>query len=104
MFRATTPLHRFVFDQDPEQFEKILITYSQYGRTILEKRESDLSFSQPEEGTFQAAVRLTQKEANLFKAGKVSIQIRALFPDGSVIASDIITVPVKDVLNDEVLV
>lgn len=103
MFRATTPLHKFVFDLDPELFKEILITYAQNGRIIVEKRKEDLSFEPADNDCYQASVKLTQAEANRFRAGEVNIQIRVLTLGGDALACEIKTIPVKDVLNDEVL-
>ena len=111
MIRATTPTHRFFFDEDPEEsFSKILITYAQNGQVVLEKRESDLTFEQCEDfggkTVYIASLKLTQEETNLFAAnpkGMVKIQIRAITPDGEAVASDISSLSVENVLNDEVL-
>lgn len=108
MYRATTPTHIFVFEVDPEEnFKTILITYSQNGEIVLEKGKNDLTFEEKEEccgKVYQATLQLTQEESNLFEADKiVSVQIRAVSYDGDVVASEKMSVSVKDVLNDEVL-
>ena len=111
MIRATTPTHTFFFDVDPEEsFQKILITYAQNGKIVLEKNKEDLSFSSCEsfdgKTVYIASLKLTQEETNLFTAkpkGIVSIQIRAITPDGDAIASYISDISVENVLNDEVL-
>lgn len=103
MFRATTPLHKFTFEQDPNLFEEILITYAQNGKIVLEKRKADLSFSAGEDGGYLATVMLTQDETKLFHRGLVNIQVRALTANDEALSSDILSIPVKDVLNDEVL-
>lgn len=111
MIRATTPTHRFFFDVDPEEsFQKILITYAQNGQIVLEKHESDLSFESCEDfsgkSVYIASLKLTQEETNLFNAkpkGTVSIQVRAITPEGDAVASDISNISVENVLNDEVL-
>lgn len=103
MFRATTPLHKFIFDQDAELFDEILITYAQNGKIVLEKRKDDLTFGQDENGHYTASVKLTQEESNLFRYGSVNIQVRVLTADGEALSSEVRTLAVKDVLNDEVL-
>lgn len=108
MYRATTPTHIFIFEIDPEEnFKTILITYSQSGEIVLEKGKNDLAFEEKEEccgKVYQATLQLTQEESNLFEADKiVSVQIRAVSYDGDVVASEKMSVSVKDVLNDEVL-
>lgn len=111
MIRATTPTHRFLFDMDPdESFEEILITYAQNNQIILEKHKKDLSFDRCDpicgKPVYIASLKLTQEETNLFTAkpkGNVNVQIRAITSDGDAVASDILQIPVKNVLNDEVL-
>ncbi len=103
MIRATTPTHRFIFDQNPELFERILITYAQNGRIVLEKEKEDLTFEEPTEGQYPAYVQLTQEETNLFKASTVTVQVRVLTTGGDVLASEKKSIGVENVLNDEVL-
>ena len=112
MIRATTPKHSFIFDIDPEEnFKKILITYSQNGNIIFEKTKEDLTFEQGVscvgETEYIASFRLTQEETKMFtEEGRptVKVQVRALSYSGEAFASDIKTLAVKSVLNDEVLV
>lgn len=111
MIRATTPIHKFVFDEDPdENFSKLLVTYSQDDTIILEKDKEDMEFSTETDSDnntiYIASIRLSQSETILFSvkpSDKVEIQIRALTYAGEALASDIKTINVKDVLNDEVL-
>lgn len=111
MYRATTPKHTFIFDVDPaETFDKILITYAQNGKIILEKNKEELSFSETMNECcgrqYTASLELTQEETNMFSAGSrgvVSIQVRVRTYDGQVLASDEKHISVKNVLNDEVL-
>lgn len=109
MYRATTPKHTFIFDVDPnETFKTILITYGQDNTIILEKDKSDLSFTETTDckgkTVYEASLRLSQEETNFFNPNKtVSVQVRVLTYNDEALASDKITVSVKDVLNDEVL-
>ena len=104
MFRATTPTHQFVFADDPDEFSRILITYSQGGEIVLEKEKTDLTIEQTGGGRFRAFYTLTQEESSLFFAGTdVLVQVRALTSDGIAVASEIKRLRVDDVLNDEVL-
>ena len=112
MIRATTPTHRFFFDDNPEEnFQIILITYAQNGKIILEKHKEDLSFDSCDrldgKTVYIASLKFTQEETNKFAAnpkGTVNIQVRAVTYDGEAIASDISQISVENVLNDEVLV
>lgn len=109
MYRATTPTHKFCFGNvNPEDFKTILITYAQSDKIVFEKSKSDLEFTSEEyegETHYHASVKLSQEETSMFsaKSNIVSIQIRASDYDGNVIASNIVKIPLLDVLNDEVL-
>ena len=107
MIRATTPLQEFTFESNPEEFSRILITYKQDETIVLEKQKGDLSFSSyiGEDGiiVYVAAFRMTQEEANLFQPEPVRVQVRVLTADAEALASDITTMKVTDVLDDEVL-
>ena len=100
MYRATTPTHKFRFPKDMTEFKTILVTYQQKGKIVMEKTKADLTT----DGNTASFV-LTQEEANAFSPGdrSVSVQIRAVDIHGTVLASKIFQVNVKDVLNDEVL-
>ena len=116
MIRATTPIHAFRFDNDPEiTYKTILITYSQGNSVILEKHKEDLTVEQiiPDPNAscqlegWRAWYRLTQEETNKFSAdiGKpVYVQVRVLTYEGEALASDRKLLQLQDVLNDEVLV
>ena len=103
MIRATTPTHRFIFDQNPELFERILITYAQNGKIVLEKEKEDLTFEEPTEGQYPAHVQLTQEETKLFRVGQVTVQVRVLTSGEDALASEKTAIDVENVLNDEVL-
>ena len=114
MIRATTPVHSFLFEEDPSPFEQILITYSQGGEIVLEKTKADLEIEEIEEEEidpkhkerYRASFRLTQEETNLFEANTakpVYVQVRILTEAGEAIASEKWRIPLKDVLNDEVM-
>ena len=103
MIRLTTPTHSFSVPFDPEDMREILLTYTQNGRFVLERRKAELSFGSDEQG-HTVYHRLTQEETGRFRAGEpVRIQLRALTGAGDALASDPVTVQVEDVLNDEVL-
>ena len=107
MIRATTPLQEFTFETNPAEFSRILITYKQDETIVMEKTQADLSFSSyiGEDGiiVYIASFRMTQEEANLFEPEPVRVQVRVLTSDNEALASEITTVRVSDVLDDEVL-
>ena len=112
MIRATTPKQTFIFEIDPDLFTKILVSYAQNDRIVLEKTKDDLTiepvldaFGKPK--AYSAWFRMTQEEANKFEAGpgkQVSVQVRVLTESNEALASDKKTFSVQDVLNDEVLI
>ena len=107
MIRATTPLQEFTFETNPADFARILITYKQDEEIVLEKGKDDLTFSSytGEDGiiVYVAAFRMTQQEANMFAPEPVRVQVRVLTTDGEALASDITSMRVTDVLDDELL-
>lgn len=112
MIRATTPKHTFIFDTDPSLFSRILVTYTQGDKIILEKEKDDLHFEQQQnpctgDNEWAGWYQLTQQETKSFEAnsGKpVRVQVRVLTPGGDALASEKKTISVVDVLNDEVLI
>lgn len=106
MHRATTPTHYFKFPIDVTAISKILLTYSQNDNIILNKTEQDFEFNEN-----VGMVTLTQEETNLFsdecvmpnKQVVVEVQLRVLTNSGKALASDVWKVPLKKILNDEVL-
>ena len=99
MIRATTPTHTFNIPIDANKIQKILVTYRQIGKNILEKTNADMV----NKGNAWS-VTLTQRETKMFMADtKVEVQVRALTTGGDALASKIFSVTVDRVLNDEVM-
>lgn len=100
MRRATTPTHTFTFPESVpvDGLSEILITYSQNKETIFEKKMSDLELSAKDN---TASYTLTQDETNKFAPGKALIQVRAKGDNGAVLASQMLWLDVKPVLNSE---
>ena len=108
MIRATTPTHTFTFDTlDPSTFKVLNIYYAQQGVEILTKGKDDCTFSTKETDTkmiYLASVTLTQEETKLFKPKfDVEVQLRVLTSDDRALATQKYKLPVRDVINDEVL-
>lgn len=99
MRRATTPTHTFTFPQDIEVWNvtDALFTYSQCGRTILEKTLNDAEID-PENNML--SIKLSEEETNLFAPGKALIQVRVKVNE-ALLASQLLWLPVKPVLNSE---
>lgn len=102
MRRATTPTHTFTLpDEVPVgSLSKVLLTYSQNGKTILEKSLPDLTTDTDKNTLFY---ELTQAETNLFAPGKALIQLRAKYNNGTVLESQMIWLTVKPALNSEAI-
>ena len=99
MRRLTTPEHKFTLQIDPSVISKIRITYAQNNAIVLTKEGDSVSL----DGNV-AKVKLTQEETKIFVANKdVEFQVRVLTLGGDALASDIIKVDVKKVLDDEVM-
>lgn len=99
MIRATTPTHTIELPFGRDYIKRLLITYKQGGNIVLEKTEEDVTF----DGNV-VSYDLTQEETRQFKAGmQVKLQIRVLSHNGKAPATRTFTLPVDDVLNDEVL-
>lgn len=99
LYRYTTPLHVFVFEDDPELYDKIEICYFQNDQLILQKNKNQLEF----EGR-KTSYRLTQEQTALFKSGiPVDIEIRVKTLGGEVPPPARFEIPVTSVLKEEVL-
>lgn len=97
MYRVTTPTHIFILPFDTALIDKLVLTYKQSGKTVIEKTEADVTL----EGN-RVSVTFTQQETALFKADTAKVQMRVKTGE-KVIASNILSVNVNEVLNKEVL-
>lgn len=95
--RGTTPTHVFAVDLDLTGAEVVCLTYRQ-GGNVLDKQKGELAIT-PE----RVEVRLTQEETLMFAARDVQVQFRARFPDGTAVASNIMTVRMDGVLKGGVI-
>lgn len=96
MRRATTPTHTFTFPKTVpiETITEMTVTYSQCGKTILQKTLSDMVA-----GEDFFSCRLSQDETKLFAPGKALIQVRAKNSQDVTLASQMIWLTVKPVLE-----
>lgn len=102
MRRGTTPTHTFTFPDEVvvAGLGEILITYSQDGRTVLEKSKADLAIDTDNNAVSYV---MTQEESLKFAPGKALIQVRAKGENEKVSASQMLWLEVKPVLNSEKL-
>lgn len=98
MYRATTPTHIFTLPFNTDAIDKMLLIYSQNGKQIISKTESDVLFDDN-----RVIVSLTQEETKRFAHYSAEVQMRIRDTDRIVKASNIITINVFNVLNDEEL-
>lgn len=101
MRRATTPTHIFTFPETVEvaSVSDILITYTQCGKTILQKTLDDVSIDAENN---RLSLSLTQNETDSFAPGKALVQVRAK-SNNAALVSQMIWLTIKPVLNSEVL-
>lgn len=104
MYRGTTPTNIFKTDQDLSDADVVYITYEQMNVPVIEKKKSDIIFGQ-EDDMFTLTVKLTQDDTLALndKVKSVNIQIRARYPDGTAIASKVVSTSVEEVLKDGVI-
>lgn len=99
MIQGTTPTHEFVLPFAAELVKEVRITYEQNGEIVLEKAETDCTFVEN-----SIKLELTQEETLLFDTKyNVKIQLKVLTTEGKVMASQIESVRVGEILNKEVL-
>lgn len=96
--RGTTPQNTFAVPLDLTTCNVIYITYSQYGATVFEIELPDIDVAAD-----SLVVTLTQEQTLALKKGPVSIQIRARYPNGTAVASDIINTTAEEILKDGVI-
>ena len=69
LYRATTPTHTFVFDDNPETaFKTILVSYEQNGAIILEKGKEDMVFGT--ETDEKGVSRPTRSSRSICRSGR----------------------------------
>ena len=104
MTRGTTPTHTFTLPDNlkTSTLSAVYITYAQRGETVLEKTLEDVKIT---DGVLTCT--LTQADTLKFEVlnqhcgcDKVNIQVRIKTSDGVAMASDIMPVPIRDILKD----
>jgi hypothetical protein len=97
MWRGTTPTNVFTFPEEYRDisFETIFVTYSQGGKTVLEKAKNEISFTDT-----GISIALAQADTLCFSPGTVKIQIRAKTSSGKAVASNVISTTAQEILKD----
>ena len=99
MIQGTTPTHIFRLPIVTRDINQLRITYAQYGKTVLEVTEADVTMDVQD-----VKYRLSQEDSLQFKPqSKVEVQIKVLTADGNVMASPVMSLTVEKILNTEVL-
>ena len=99
MYRTTTPTLRYNFSgAAPDDFAVIVITISQYGKTVIQKQKEDCMIDEN-----VVTVDLSQEETKRLKEGRASTQVKAVTSGGKAFVSKIIVFTVEGVLDDNIV-
>lgn len=99
MIRGTTPTHIFNLPFAASTISALSVTYKQDGETLLKKQKADCTL----DGN-AVIVKLTQEESLKFTArDSVEVQLKVKDASGDVIAHTVKSIPVKRILDEEVL-
>lgn len=99
MIRGTTPTQTFSLPEGVEatSLAKLVVTYKQGNTIKLEKHKDDGTITDN-----KFSVPLTQQDTLALEEGEVQVQLKAKTAGGQVLVGQIINLPVKPVLNEEV--
>ena len=97
MRRGTTPINTFT---TPISLigATVFVDYEQDRQIVIEKTGEDLTVTDTE-----VTLELTQEDTLRLCHGNVFIQIRAVFPDGTALASNIIQTTAERIIKDGVI-
>lgn len=106
MIRYTTPTINLSFQElDMSQVDVLRVVFKQDGRNgfvkVYDSSAADNSDITIENGV--AEVRLTTTETGSFKSGKVQVQGHIKLTDGTVLATNAVTLPVVDNLDEDTM-
>lgn len=103
MRRGTTPTYVFNLPFSTAMIDDIRVTFVQRKTSLAETRICK-DLSECRLGENNVTVTLTQGETNQFIAGRdITVQVKVLTVDGSVLASKIRCIPCNGTLCEEVL-
>lgn len=100
MIRTTTPTHTLTFPFDPADCDEIWVTYKQNNQILVERDKSEVTV---DSATHSIEYKLAQEETKSLSAiGPVFLQVKVR-QGATVMASDIKTLKVNEVLNDDLM-
>lgn len=99
MRKGTTPKLTFTLPLDTSLVSRVRVVFALNNKPVLVKDEGACSFS----GS-NVVIEFTQEETFLFECDtNYQVQMRVKLSDGSVLASDIMNLPVERCLDEEVI-
>ena len=99
MRRGTTPTHNITTELDLTDAEVIFLTYKQNKKKVLDLDKSRMTITSE-----SISVELTQEETLMFNDQlDATAQIRARFSDERAVASNVMIIPINEILKDGVI-
>ena len=98
MIRGTTPSFEFTLPFEVETLAKCYVSFSQFGRVVLEKTLDEVTTSGK-----KIMFKLTQEETLRFAPDFIQIQIRCVTMDSEALASNIMNTHASLILKDGVI-
>ena len=98
MRRGTTPTITYNVDVDLTSAVELYVTLKEGGLVVIEKSIDDIEVTDK-----TITITLSQEETLKLDPGQVLMQIRAKMPDGSALASNIMTGDVEQILKNGVI-
>lgn len=104
MYRVTTPTHTFTLPIQTSSCAEVQVTYKQNATQIIKHYQDEVMPSGMSFDGKKVIVRLTQEETKAFNPRmSVFAQVRVLTTGNDAYASQMFSIRVNDVLNEEVL-
>lgn len=97
MYRVTTPTYTFNIPFDADDIDELKLTFRQQSKALtFEKSDVELTDK-------KIVITLTQEQTKEFRSVPCEVQLRVKLVGGSVVASNMIRINIKPVLNEEIL-
>lgn len=105
MYRVTTPTHKFTLPIQTSTCKEIQVTYKQGDNSLVKHYQNGTLPAGMTLNGKDVIIELSQEETKAFKPGAVvNVQIRVLTNDDLAYASQMFTIYVNNVLNEEILI